>query len=233
QAVAAAEKTYVIRKNDLLDVRVYTNKGEMLVDPNRELAKYSGPGSGVSQTERPTFMVDQDGRVNLPMVGYVAVENLSLLQADSLLQKAYNTFYEDSYVITRILNKRVIVLGAVGPINAVTNRIIPLTTSNMSLIEVLALAGGVHATGGSQNIVSGDVTKIRLIRGDLRNPTVTVIDLSTIAGLTQHDLTMQPNDIIYVEPTRRAFSEALRDIAPSVSIISSLLTLYFLISRTN
>ncbi len=231
QTVAAAEKTYIIRKNDLLDIKVYTNKGEMLVDPNRELAKYTGPGNSASQAERPVFMVAEDGRVNLPMVGLVSLEGLNLLQADSALQIAYSDYYHEPYVVTKIMNKRVIVLGAVGATNSSTTKVIPLTTNDMHLIEVLALAGGVHAIRGSQALMAGDVTKIRLIRGDLRKPTVMVIDLSNIAGLTRYDLTMQPGDIVYVEPTRRVFTETIRDVAPTVSILSSILTLYILLSR--
>ena len=37
QVVAEAEKNYVIQVNDLLDLNVFTNKGERIIDPNFEL----------------------------------------------------------------------------------------------------------------------------------------------------------------------------------------------------
>ena len=41
-AITVAEKNYKIQANDLLEVRVYTNKGERIIDPNNELQRDQG-----------------------------------------------------------------------------------------------------------------------------------------------------------------------------------------------
>jgi polysaccharide export outer membrane protein len=44
---------------------------------------------------------------------------------------------------------------------------------------------------------------------------------------------MKPGDIVYVEPVRRPFIEALRDYSPVITIVTSLATLIFIVSQTN
>src|SRR5690606_14789933 len=102
----------------------------------------------------------------LPMVGDIKLEGYSIRQADSVLSVEYGKYYYNVYVNTQIVNKRVVVLGSVG------SKVIPLENDNISVIEVLALYGGVGSDSWSNNI--------RLVRGDLKNPDVSILDLSTI-----------------------------------------------------
>jgi polysaccharide export outer membrane protein len=67
-----------------------------------------------------------------------------------------------------------------------------LQNQNTSLLEALALSGGVSANGKAH--------RIKLIRGDLKNPQVYLIDLSTIDGMKKANMTLQGNDIVYIEP---------------------------------
>ena len=67
---AAAEKNYVIRPNDYLDVRVYTNKGERILDPNGEFARSlgimgGGTGSAAISGRRPGGGGSRGNRVKL------------------------------------------------------------------------------------------------------------------------------------------------------------------------
>ena len=143
------------------------------------------------------------------------ISGLTIKQAEQILQKAYGNFYEEPFVVVRFHNKRVIVLGAPG------GQVIPLTNENMRLSEVLALAKGVPT--------EARVNNIRVIR----NEAVFIADLSTFAGYQKNNLVMQPGDIVYVEPVRRPFKEALRDYSPVISIVTSLATLIFIISQVN
>ncbi|MCR5887605.1 polysaccharide biosynthesis/export family protein [Hymenobacter sp. J193] len=245
-ALRKLSQNYVIKPNDYLQVRVYTNKGERLVDPNGEL-RFGVPGNqtlitGATQSggeltrggdvgSRPAgdseFLVQSDGVVKLPMVGYVKITGNTLLQADSLLQLRYNAFYKDAFVATRVTNSRVFVLGTPG------GMVVPLYNDNMNLIEILASVNGIDArtnTGSSGGATRyGKAFNIRLIRGDLKNPMVQVIDLSTIEGMRRADLRMQPNDIVYIEPVRRPFREALTDILPLLQVVTTAVTTVLLI----
>lgn len=208
-----AESNYSIQPNDLLSLDVYTNGGEKIVDPNRESFK---DGNVAASEQLPfQYLVDMNGFVKFPLIKEVKLSGLTIRQAEQILQKEYGLFYEEAFVVLRFHNKRVIVLGAPG------GQVIPLTNENMRLAEVLALAKGIPT--------EARVNNIRIIRGDA----VYVADLSTFSGYQKNNLVMQPGDIVYVEPVRRPFKEALRDYSPVISIVTSLATLIFIISQVN
>jgi protein involved in polysaccharide export with SLBB domain len=173
--------------------------------------------------------VQADGTVDMPIVGRVQLSKLSLRQADSTLQVLYSTYYRDPFVQTRVTNNRVIILGASGGL------VLPLTNDNMNLIEVLALAGGVDGGSGGAGVYryGGKTSNIRIIRGDLKNPQIEQIDLSTISGMRRANLQMEPNDIVYIEPVRRRFLEGLTDAGPVLSatgiLLGTLSTIFSLI----
>ncbi|QHL88660.1 polysaccharide export protein EpsE [Nibribacter ruber] len=224
-SAAEASKNYRVQPNDILEIKIFTNKGELLVDPNnflrQELTSGSGRG-GVSQQgqqiEDPDYNVLPNGEVKVPMVGYVKVDGLTVSQVDSLLQTQFETYYKETYVYTKVVSRRVVVLGATG------GKVIPLNNESMHLVEVIALAGGVPDNGKAHNI-----RLIRNVASD--NPSVEIIDLSTVQGLQRANIWVQPNDVIYVEPVRRVFNESLRDALTVLGALSNILTTYLVIEN--
>jgi polysaccharide export outer membrane protein len=213
--VDEAESDYRIRPNDRLDVQVFTNGGERIIDPNFELEIANNQNN--QNQRQPEFEVQEDGRVKLPMLGHVALSGMSRDEAEQYLQGKYAEYYKDPFVNLRYLNKRVIVLGATG------GQVIPLENDDISLLEVLALAGGIDQGGKAHNI--------RLIRGDLHRPQVYQIDLSTLAGMRKAMTDIQPDDIVYVEPVREIVTESIRDLATVLGLITSTITLIVLLNR--
>jgi polysaccharide export outer membrane protein len=210
--VNAAEKNYVIQKNDQLAIEIYTKNGERLVDPDRFLDKDRPvQTTPVAAAEVRSYLVNQDGVVKFPMIDTISLEGLTLLQAEDRLQQTYTKFYAGMYIRLKYLNKRVVVLGAPG------GQVIPLTNDNIRLTEVLALAKGVGNDAKAYNI--------RVLRGE----TVMVADLSTFAGYRENNIVIQPNDIVYVEPIRRPFIEGVRDYGPILSVLTSIATLIVVI----
>jgi polysaccharide export outer membrane protein len=216
QLQSEAEASYRIQSNDHVALEVYTNNGESIIDPNRESFQ-NGNGSNATDASPAAleYVVDINGNVRLPLVGEVSVSGLTLKEAEEALQKRYEHYYEQPYVVLKFTNKRAIVLGAPG------GQVIPLANENMKLTEVLALAKGVPTEGRANNI--------RVIRGK----DVWIADLSTFKGYQAGNVVIQPGDIIYVEPVHRPFIEALRDYSPVITIVTSLATLIFIISQVN
>jgi polysaccharide export outer membrane protein len=243
-----AEKNYIVQIGDHIEVRLYTAEGEEIINPRAAMVgipngqqiqvggqmgqggmmmqsnmmMQQGAGNGFQSPQfpldYPDFTVWQSGQINLPKLGLVKIEGLTLMQVDSTLSLMYNKFFEKSYVRSRFNNKRVVVFrGATGTV-------IPLRSENMNLLEILALTGGMPNDQRARNI--------RLIRGDLKDPDVYVINLSKIEGLTAQDLTIQPNDIVYVEPVRKSVFETLNDVSPLLSLITSLITFGLVLRST-
>lgn len=206
-----SERNYVIQKNDFLQLDVYTNGGERLIDPNPELSQ-----SQQIQTEgqmQLIYLVDLNGVAKFPMIGELKVEGLTIRQAELLLQKEYEKFYKTPFVSLRFSNKRAIVLGAQG------GQVIPLENENVTLAEVLALAKGIDKDGKANNI--------RIVRGEQ----IFIADLSTIEGFQKANMIIEPGDIVYVEPIRRPFAEGFRDYGVIVSLMMSVATLIILMTR--
>lgn len=237
QLIKEAQGNYVLSKYDKITIEVFTNKGERITDPNGEFPGDPGrqainlntqPGvigaggaGGLGITQQQTqngtqftplrrFQIQDDGNAYIPLLGAVPLEGLKQYQVDSLLAKAYSQFYEEAFVTTQIINRRVIVLGALG------NRVLNLDIDNLNLIEVIARVGNMDAR------VRAD--KIKLIRYVDNKPQMHVIDLSTWQGLQAANLRVEPNDIIYLEPRRgNVRREDLQNISSVVGIVGSLL----------
>jgi polysaccharide biosynthesis/export protein len=234
-----AESNYAIKPYDRLQFRIYSNKGEMIkiigaidnmnpaepgtsqnINMNTNNQNQTNSNTNNNSVNFSAYTVQTDGHVYLPMIGDLKLEGLTTRQADSVLSIKYNEFYKGSFVRTQFINKRVIVFkGATG-------QVVPLINENTTLIEILAQTGGMPNDTRAKNI--------RLIRGDLQNPNVLVIDLSTVEGMKRVNLQIQPDDIVYVEPVRKTFVESASDVAPIVSILTSTATFIltiFLLTR--
>ena len=204
------EKNYVIQKNDLLRLDIFSNNGERLIDPNPDMsganAKSTSQSSEQQPTEQTSYLVDLNGLAKLPMIGEIKLEGFTLRQAEEIVQKEYSKYFKEPFIKMSYSNKRVIVLGAPG------GQVIPLTNQNVTVVEVLALAKGVDNFAKAHNI--------RLIRGTH----VYQMDFSTIQGYKDGNMIVEPGDVVYVEPVRRPLTEALRDnyifIYPLLTIVT-------------
>ncbi len=252
--MARAEANYIFQKDDWVSIQVYTNKGELIIDPNFEMMRSIGGGQGmmgigmmqggaggqggggqgmmggmgmINTANMGRYLVNSDGTVTLPMVGTVKISGLTYRQADSILVKKYSLYYEEPFVMIRSNNRRAFVFMGTGSSlqGAGQSRglVVPLMHENMNLIEVLAYAGGL----GSYSPAS----KIRLLRGDLKNPKVQIIDLSTVDGMRAAELVVLPNDIIYVDPARRPGLDLVRDLFPLISLPLSLVSVILVLTR--
>jgi polysaccharide biosynthesis/export protein len=214
EVVRGIEKNYVVQVNDQLQIDVYTNDGERIIDPDLKLAE-NLPQQSIDTRPLVTYTVDQSGVVKLPMVGEIKAEGLTIRELEAVLQDAFDKFYSNPYVVANFLSKRVLVLGAPG------GKVIPLANENMELVEILALAEGLDVNAKAQNI--------RVIRGEK----VFLVDLSTWEGYLKGNMIMEPGDLVYVEPVRKPVSEATRDYGPLVSLVVSLVTLIIVLNNTN
>lgn len=209
---------YPILVNDKIELKVYSNKGELLIDPNTQFKReFVGLESGQKSSKPTNFLVEKDSTVYLPMVGKTKVVGYSKNQLDSLLIVKYANFYEEPFVSTKVVSRKVYITGNIQ------GQEILLEDENMNLLEVLALSGYEGLLGRTDNI--------KIVRGNEENREVLIVDLSTKEGMLNSNLTVFPNDVIYIQPRRKTFSEGMRDAAVFVSILTSTITLLVLISR--
>ena len=206
-----AEKNYVILPDDYLKLDVFTKDGERIIDPDLELNKeLTGNNNNLTRPD-PDYLILPDSTVKLPMIGQVKLAGYTIEEASRLLENRYAEFYNDPYVILKYINKRVVVLGATG------GQVIPLENENMSVVEIIALAGGI-----TNNTRAND---IRLIRDE----NVFLVDLSTLDRYYETNMNVESGDIIYVEPIPRVINQSAQEVSLIVSTITALTTLLVLI----
>lgn len=207
----ALERDYTLQPNDLIKVKVYTKNGEMIIDPEYELSKEFN--NTKQNRPDPEYLVRLDGNVLLPMVGDVKISGLTLHEANLRLKELYNEYFIDPYVITNYTNKRVTVLGATG------GQLLPLTNNNITIAEVIAMAGGMKDLGNSSSI--------KLIRGEQ----TFLIDFSTIEGYYSSNQIVQPGDIVYIEPIKRFFRGNSVEITVFLSFVTTMTTILILVLK--
>lgn len=205
------ETNYTIQPNDLLNIRVYTKNGEMIIDPEYELNKNSNNTSNTRPN--PEYLVKLDGMAYLPMIGDIELKGLTIHQANIKLIEFYSEYFVDPYVITNYTNKRVTVLGSPG------GQILPLINENITVAEVIALAGGLYNDGNAK--------KITLVRGN----DVYLIDFSTVKGFYESNQIVKAGDIIYIEPIKRLISDNANSVALILSTITTATALLLLFTR--
>lgn len=209
---------HIIESRDRLSLQVYAREGYDLVDVLRR-----GGGGGGREVQRAsgiTYRVEEDGFVELPVIGRIKVEGLKRLELEELLEKKYARHFNDPYAILRIANREVLFFPGEGDA-----QVIQLPEERTTLLEVIAMAGGIPQ--GSKSY------KIRLLRGDYASPKIKLIDLSTISGMKDASIIVKSNDIIVVEPTSKVVPNLLQELNPILSLISTLTTIWLLVSNTS
>ncbi len=204
---------YRISPNDVITLQVFANEGSRLL----EMTAGSGDGQVFMQNANVFYIIDNQGNVDLPEIGMTNLRGYTLYEAREFLQDQYEVYYKEPYVLLQITNNRVIVFPGSGGEAAV----IPLQNNNTTLIEALALAGGVANRG--------DARRVKLIRylGERRE--IYQFDLSTIEGVQQGSMIVQANDVIYVDPVPEIARELLQDLSPVVTLVSSVALIYALV----
>jgi polysaccharide export outer membrane protein len=197
---------YRIQPNDIIDFRIFTNDGFKLID----LTSLNVASNSVNINTSLDYTVEFDGKVKLPMLGRTAISGLTLRQAEFMLEEKYSDYYIKPFIILKIINKKVFVFSG----NSEKANIVILANDETNVVQALASAGGITNDGKAY--------KVKVLRGELKNPQVFLFDLSTIEGIKKAGMTLQSNDIIYVEPIPRLGRGIVAEIAPYVSLISSI-----------
>ena len=194
---------YKISPDDKFSFTMYTQNGEQIL---RNMAGVANVNLG-NQTQE--YIVRHDGTAEVPVKGTIRVAGLTVHQLEDTLAQLYYREYQNPFVQVHLTNQRVIVFPGSGG----EAKVVPLQNNNTTLMEALALAGGVADRGKASHV--------KLMRTDGQTRVVYVLDLSTIDGLKYADMIVQANDYIYVEPAERVSSEVVQTAAPVVQLISA------------
>ena len=133
------------------------------------------------------YLVTSNGTITVPLIGHVAVEDLSICETTILITKLIQQYVKNPQVAVDLVNPKIFIVGEVNKPGAVR-----VDKNIISLMEAIAYAEDFNAYA--------DRSSIKIIRGNPKNPEVYEIDGTKMASI-QHAPIIYPNDIIYVEPS--------------------------------
>jgi polysaccharide biosynthesis/export protein len=164
------------------------------------------------------YLVNYDSTVTLPLLGRLNLVGLTRLEAAAKLETEYSKFIVKPIIDLNIASLGVTILGEVNSPGKIY-----VDKENTTLIDVIALAGGLRDSGKKHSI--------KIIRG----AEVIVVNLRKIEALQSQALVMHDNDIVYIEPYNvKAASEpfvAMQPITMTTISMVLLITQFYLISQ--
>lgn len=165
------------------------------------------------------YIVNFEGFVSVPLVGKLHVANMTTEDVSRLLIREFSIYYPNPAIDVAVSNLKVYLYGE-GK-----QGVIILPNEKTHLLEALSLAGGVPSTAKRH--------KIKIIRGDLKNPQIIWVDLNYLESLSDPDMYMRSGDVIYLESRNLAL--IAREVIPYatfVNIFSLLGTTYVIIRNS-
>ena len=210
----ATTTDYKLAANDELSFQLFPNGGERLLAITTGIFSEEKNNSIFQNRNMGTYRIKPSGQVELPEIGLIQVSDMTLEEAEAAIENAYSSTYHAPYVLLSVTNNRVLVFpGEAGQATVIT-----LQNQNTTVLEALALAGGVRSRGIA--------SKVKLIRSTPDGRDVYLLDLSSMEGVQDASLIVQANDIIYVSSTPDLATGFLNEITPIVSITSTIGLLY-------
>ncbi len=220
----ALENPIRIQAEDLLAISVQTVDPVASAPFNLGGIPLTGNSSANGSTAStalatPSYLVDANGEINLPVLGKIKVAGWSTLQARDSLTQRLNKYLNNPIVNVRLINFKFTVLGEVGGAGSYA-----IPNERINILEALGMAGDLTNYG--------DREKILVIREKDGQRSFGYLNLH------QRDLFQSPyfylsqNDMVYVEPmkakigtTSDATTKYVQWITPIISIISIIISL--------
>lgn len=136
-----------------------------------------------------TTTVDEDGCVEMPLVGKILVKNLTVDEAKDKLQKAINTYVNGSMLVVKLASFNLTLLGEVA-----RPGMYKVYQSQINLFEAVAMAG---------NMTNFAKRKaVRIVRQTDNGSEIITVDMGKADILSSPYYYLKPNDIVYVEPLK-------------------------------
>jgi polysaccharide biosynthesis/export protein len=212
---------YRIQPQDLLSIRIES----LTPDEFDFIAKLStgnqnGGAGGSTYGLLNGFLVDNQGNIELPVIGNVKVSGLSIFEAQEHFKKVLASYLKDPMVRVRLLNFRFTILGEVNNESQYVSQSV-----RVNFVEAIGLAGGLTEMA--------DKSKLKIIRQRGDKSDVFYIDLLDERFLASEQFYVQQNDIIIVpalrqRPFRRYFGQ---NVSLFVSTVSTVLLIVNLLSQ--
>ena len=216
-------KSLTIKANDLLTISVSAAEQEAAIPFNLPVTGSGNVLDATSISGQPklqTYLVDQEGFIEFPVLGMLNIEGMTRDKLAKLLKEKVSKYVQDPIVTVRIVNFQISVLGEVARPGT-----FDISDEYISLPQALGLAGDMSIYGRRDNVL--------VMREENDRTVHAYLDLTDAEIINSPYYYIKQNDVIYVEPNgaQRQASSYNRNSSIYISIASIIVSVIVLIAR--
>ncbi len=158
------------------------------------------------------ILVNSHGDIRLPLVKSVHISGLTQTEALETIESKFTRYLKSPDIYLEVLNKRAYVIGEVRRPGEVS-----LPNEKLTLLQAISKSGDFTDTANRKAIL--------VLRNMGNKMTKDVVDLTDVNSLTMSNLTIRPNDIVYVVPNdMKVFNMNVNEIDPLFKLIGHVLS---------
>ncbi|POS02347.1 polysaccharide export outer membrane protein [Flavobacterium croceum DSM 17960] len=218
----SAVSTYepVIQNDDMLYINVNSQDAEASAPFNLDASSGSSSASMTFSTQKQTYLVDNQGSIDFPVLGKLHVSGKSVQDLKNILHEKLKSYIKDAVINVRIVNFKVSVLGEVTKPGVVKSE-----SQRITLLEALADSGDLTVYGRRDNVLV-----IREIEGV---KTFNRVDITKSDFINSPFYYLDQNDVVYVEPKQSKLDSAAfgNNVGTIISIVSFGLSIILLATK--
>lgn len=139
------------------------------------------------------FDVLVGGVINLPVIGEVFIDNMTLEQATGAIAAQYSEILRQPTVSISLLDRRAIQIGVAGEVNRPGSYTLSASNAEFPTVtQILEEAGGIR--------LSADLSQVQIRRPGLRGDEIITVDLLHLlqVGSLGEDITLRDGDTVFI-----------------------------------
>ena len=155
------------------------------------------------------LMVDAKGNIEIPKIGSLYVEKMTIVQLKEKLKKSFGEWIKIPIVDIKILNQEITVLGEVRD-----PQVIPVDKSRNTLLELIARCKGFE--------FYANTAYIKVFRQVGEDVHVANINLNKSGSMTAKNINLYPGDVVVVPSKKyKEFDKRISTIIPFTTALTS------------
>lgn len=205
-----------IQPDDLLIITISARDFEATKPFNQVNYYYQS----TNEARLQTYLVDEEGYIEYPVLGRVKLGGLTRSEAIHLLKNLLKEYIIDPGVTVAISNFKVTVLGEVTTPGTFT-----IPNERITILEALGMAGDLTINGVRNNVL--------VIRETNGEKTFHRVDLTSSNVLNSPAYFLMQNDVVYVEPNRAQINSSAysRNTSIIISVAGLIITIVSVLIR--
>jgi polysaccharide biosynthesis/export protein len=181
-----------IQKNDQLWITVGGSNPSDLIALNSANGIGTSTSSSITNQSAFGYLVEADGKIQMPYAGRIQVEGLTRVQLEDTLTVIFKDYTKNPVVNVRFLNYNFSVLGEVNNRGRFT-----MPNERTTILEAISMAGDLTEFGMRNNVLV-----VREVNGERTFSRINLLSKDLFKSPYYY---LKTNDVVYVEAVKAKF----------------------------